>query len=286
MSYLDHIENCNRHDLSRYGPLDLGRTRIGWVRKDRIAGLLAISDAFEQNGAGLRLSDRLDSPDARTQAVTAAMQQLERNGELTLRGEAYRVNERWGAPQLMTVDRGAVTYLGIQAYGVHLNGFVRRADGLHLWVGKRAHDKAVAPGKLDNIVAGGQPAGLTLVDNLVKECAEEADIGEALARQAKPAGAITYLMEGPDGLKPDVMFCFDLELAPDFTPRNTDGEIAEFQLWPVRRVAETIRDTDAFKFNVNLVIIDFLLRHGILHPDSEPDYLRLVGGLRAFAERP
>ena len=43
----------------------------------------------------------------------------------------------------------------------------------------------------------------------------------------------------------------------------------------------TVRDTDDFKFNCALVVIDFLIRHGLLTPDDEPDYLRLVSGLHA-----
>jgi hypothetical protein len=45
-------------------------------------------------------------------------------------------------------------------------------------------------------------------------------------------------------------------------------------------VAERVRQSDDFKFNVNLVLIDFLIRHGRLCPDSEPDYVELVRGLR------
>jgi len=41
-----------------------------------------------------------------------------------------------------------------------------------------------------------------------------------------------------------------------------------------------VRSGSDFKFNVNLVIIDFLIRHGYLSPDLEPDYLGLVSGLR------
>jgi hypothetical protein len=132
---------------------------------------------------------------------------------------------------------------------------------------------------LDNTVAGGQPIGLSLADNLVKECKEEANIPEALSRQAYAVGAITYTMEAPDGLKPDVQFCYDLELPEDFTPQNTDGEIEEFFLWPIEKVAETVRDTRDFKFNCNLVIIDFLMRRGVLPPDH-PDYLAIAHGLR------
>jgi len=169
---------------------------------------------------------------------------------------------------------------GVRAYGVHVNGVVRRPDGLHLWIGRRAPDKPVAPDKLDNMVAGGQPAHLGLMDNLVKEAAEEADIPADLARTARPVGAICYCLEDQWGLKPDVMFCYDLEVPADFTPRNTDGEISSFQLLPIAEVAARVKDGDEFKFNVNLVILDFLLRHGLLSPDDEPDYVEIVKGLR------
>ena len=76
------------------------------------------------------------------------------------------------------------------------------------------------------------------------------------------------------------MFCYDLEVPPDFQPMNTDGEVASFELWPIARVMETIRTTDQFKLNCNLVIIDFCIRHGLIGPD-EPDYLALVQGLRS-----
>ena len=49
---------------------------------------------------------------------------------------------------------------------------------------------------------------------------------------------------------------------------------------PVAEVARLVRDTDEFKFNVNLVIIDFLIRHGVIPPE-DPEYLDLVKGLRA-----
>jgi hypothetical protein len=42
---------------------------------------------------------------------------------------------------------------------------------------------------------------------------------------------------------------------------------------------ETIRDSDAFKFNVSLVILDFAIRQGFLQPD-DPDYEEIAAGLR------
>ena len=60
------------------------------------------------------------------------------------------------------------------------------------------------------------------------------------------------------------MTCFDLELPEDFTPIAHDGEVHSFELWPLARVYETVRDTTDFKYNCNLVLIDFFVRHGML----------------------
>ena len=128
--------------------------------------------------------------------------------------------------------------------------------------------------------AGGQPAGLSLADNLVKEAAEEANLPEAIARRARPIGAVTYRCDWPDGCKDDVLFCYDLEVPEEFTPENTDGEVEHFELWPVEEVIAELRSRDSFKFNVGPVVIDFLIRRGYLTPDNEPDYLRLAASLR------
>ena len=45
------------------------------------------------------------------------------------------------------------------------------------------------------------------------------------------------------------------------------------------QVLERIRDSDDFKFNVALVNLDFAIRHGVLDPDSEPEYHAIVDGL-------
>ena len=50
----------------------------------------------------------------------------------------------------------------------------------------------------------------------------------------------------------------------DFRPSNRDGEVEDFQLWPIERVMEVVAGGDEFKFNCNLVLIDFFIRHGFL----------------------
>ena len=61
-------------------------------------------------------------------------------------------------------------------------------------------------------------------------------------------------------------------------PRNADGEVAAFFLWPVDKVMHVVASTREFKFNCNLVAIDFFIRHGFIAPDH-PDYLALTQSL-------
>jgi isopentenyldiphosphate isomerase len=195
------------------------------------------------------------------------------------REEAYPVTWAFSDPPLMAMERAAVPWFGVRAFGPHMTGYVRRKDGLHIWVPRRSYTKPTFPGQLDNTVAGGQPIGIGLHDNLIKECAEEASIPRKLAEQAKAVSTIAYLNQSGAQLKPDLMTCFDLELPEDFTPRANDGEVHAFELWPVRRVFETVRDTTEFKYNCNLVLIDFFVRHGLLSAD-DPQFTAVVSGLK------
>lgn len=283
MSLLGHIRACNAHDLANFTPFVIGDLQYGWVRPAVRALLLARSSAFEARGEAVGVAERHQGYEALSAALQEAALALVDAGLVRkMRSEDFPVCRTWGEAPVAAVNRGAVPAFGLPAFGVHLNGWTRRADGrLALWVGVRARDKAVAPGKLDNIVAGGQPIGLSLMENLVKEADEEASIPEAMARQATAVSAISYVMETDAGLKPDTMFCYDLEIPPDFLPVNADGETESFRLMTIDDVLDTIETTDDFKFNVNLAVIDFMMRHGVLTPDDTPDYFAIKRGLVA-----
>lgn len=281
MSFLDHIQRCNAHDISQFKPWYIGTTRAGWIHHEFEPRLLARPDLFAGGGGGLRLSDSLTDPSARTAAIEEWLRGLRKEGLFgDWRDERYPVTPDLKRQPLMDMERAAVPSFGVRAFGVHLTGFVRRADGLHIWVPRRAHDKPTYPGMLDNTVAGGQPTGFGLMDNVIKECAEEAGIPESIAKRAISVGCITYCYQSGIQLKPDVQYVFDLELPEDFTPAVVDGEVDSFELWPASRVMERVHDTFEFKYNCNLVLIDFFVRHGLIEAD-DPDYLAIVTGLRA-----
>ncbi|TVR97921.1 MAG: DUF4743 domain-containing protein [Rhodospirillales bacterium] len=282
MSYLDRIRACQVFDPAAYRPFRVDGANVGWVRPGLAAALADHPAVFAVSDDALVLHPRLQGFGERTTAVAEVVQALNAQGVLDdWRGEMFAAGARFDQP-LFAIDRGAVPAFGIRGYGVHLNGFVcddpTSRESMRMWVGRRSLTKRLSPGKLDQLVAGGQPAGLSLRDNLEKEAAEEAAIPRALVSRARPVGAISYRTEQPEGLRNDVLLVYDLALPPGFVPRNTDGELSGFELWPIDRVAAAVRDGDAFKFNCALVVIDFLIRHGFIGPE-EPDYLALVAGL-------
>ena len=280
MSFLDRIRECNNANLRRYRPFIVVGAQVGHVRTDIAARLKYFRDTFDVTRDAVVLNPSLSDFEERSAAMLPVVEALEQDGAISApRDEPYPVSTHFTAAPLLALERAAVPAFGVRAYGVHMNGFVRSRGGIEMWIGHRARDKPTFPGMLDNMVAGGQPLGITLQENLIKECAEEASIPRELAIQAVPVGAITYRAEAPEGLKPDVQFCYDLELPADFQPLNTDGEIESFELMPIEKVMKIVAETTEFKFNCNLVIIDFLVRRGLIPPD-DPDYLEIVRGLR------
>ncbi len=279
MSFLDRVADCSIFDPSRYRPFRVDGAEVGLVAADFADSLREFARVFRVSDGAVDLADSIDGFDQRTKAVDGVLRRLAGRGAIAgWRDESYPVARSYAGPALFTMERAAVPLFGVRAYGVHMNGYVRGPGGVKMWIGRRSLDKPTGPGKLDQLVAGGQTAGISVRDNLIKECAEEAAIPAGLAARAAPVGGISYCTERPEGLRRDVLFVYDLELPADFRPANADGEISDFYLWPMERVIETVRDTDDFKFNCALVVIDFLIRHGFLGPDH-PEYVDLLGGL-------
>ena len=263
-SLLRHVAACRTAVLPGGRlPFRLGPHRVGWLAPDMAERVVA--EGARRDGGAIVLDD------------PAALPQLARRladaGALRWRDEAFDVREAPDGPALAQIDRGAVPCFGVLSQGAHLNGLVRRAGETWLWVGRRAADRLMDPGKLDHLAAGGVTAGHTPDSTLLKEAGEEAGLSPDLLRDARQVATISYAMERPEGLRRDVLHCYDVDLSESFAPRPVDGEIESFELWPLRQVLDRVRRTDDFKFNVNLVLIDLFLREVVIDP-AEAHQLR------------
>lgn len=240
-----------------------GAHHIGYLKPGLAESLRGIEPAIALSPG------RAEMPEA----LLPRLNELARAVGLRFRAEDFDVRERVAGPVLGVLDRGALPDFGVIGVGVHLNGLVRKPDGLHLWVAKRAADKKLDPGKLDHLVAGGVPAGHDPFAALVKEAWEEAGLKQDIAANAREVARFRYDMDREEGLRRDMIHAYDLELPEDFVPKPMDGEVESFSLWPLEQVKGTLLDSDAFKFNVVLVLLDLLLRQGLFTP-AEAELLK------------
>ena len=278
MSYLDRIKENNNYIESNKIPLFFDGNRIGQV-KDVFLELLLKSSVFEMKNDTLVLSSNLKSREERDKALDEFAKEMFSKGVTqNYKNEKYPVINKSNNQVLAFIDRSISTLLGTLSFGQHLNGFVNTPNGLQMWIGRRSYTKEYEPGKLDHLVAGGLPFDISPKENLAKECYEEAGIDKELANRAKSTGLVSYKYEYDLGGKEDIIYCYDLELSKDFKPICTDGEVEEFYLLPIEEVANIVKTTNDFKPNCNLVIIDFLVRHGYITPDDK-DYISIVNGL-------
>ncbi len=256
-----HFDRCNNTTLpgGRH-PLRLGAHPVGYVEPSLAGGLLSDLLPLEPDG-----TIEIDATTLRRAAHLLADA-----GLIVLRDEMFDVRASEDGPVLATLDRGALPNFGIAATGVHLNGLVERGGETFLWIARRAADKLLDPGKLDHLAAGGVPAGLTPFGTLAKEAAEECGLTRAQIATACEVATIRYAMQRPEGLRRDVLRCYDIVLPATWQPVAHDGEVETFELWPLARAFETVRDTDDFKFNVNLVLIDLFMRRGLLDDTLKP----------------
>lgn len=274
--------------IHRYPAVDLGRYRrfmvagrhMGWVVPDFARELAAYPHVFYLTDREVNLHERFTTAEDRSGAVAEVLEAMRAQGKVPgWRAELYPVNRRFADAPLLLMERAATHLFGVPSYGINVNGLVHDGDDWKIWVARRSATKQVDPDMLDLVVGGGLPYGISVHDNLLKECAEEAGIPKTIAQRARPVSLLTLMIEAPEGLRVGVQFNFDLELPADFTPRNEDGEVAGFQLWTLDQLERNLRTADDFMYDVALANLDLLIRLGRIGPD-DPDYLDLVAHLR------
>lgn len=210
--------------------------------------------------------------------------------------QAFRIlngwrNELWpvygrNGELLYSVERVAMGLFGNVRFGVHMTAFVRRNDGesrydFRIWVPKRASNKSTYPSMLDNTVAGGMMTNEDPFECVVREADEEASLPREYMRQhAKETGTVTYIYitderagGEPGWIYPECQWVYDLELPADgsITPHPNDGEVDSFRLCTVEEIQEQLAQ-GLWKPNCAMIMLDFLVRHGILTPENEPYY--------------
>ncbi|XP_038577558.1 thiamin pyrophosphokinase 2 isoform X3 [Micropterus salmoides] len=271
--------SCRAHCLR----FEVDGAQVGWIPPHVAPLLTRYPDVFSPpRGGAVALCPGLDTYGRRSEAVDAVLQTLRQEDFLTcLRGwrDEYSVMQKFSDPPVMWMERAATSLFGVKRYGVHLNGYTVGEGGeVSMWLARRSNTKQTYPGLLDNVAAGGLAAGVGIKHTLIKECQEEACIPAAIAERAHPVTTVSYTYEDEEGVFAESQFVFDLELPLDFKPKVGDGEVHDFYLLPIEEVKDLIA-TEDFKPNCAMVVLDFLIRHSFIEPDTEPRYQDFVAAL-------
>ena len=274
------VQRCHDHQLNQFRPFYVAGYKVGWIRPEDLPLFEQSPALFAVESERVTLLGEPSSPKERSAQLDAVLRQWQGQGHITgWRDEHYLISNDEGTP-LFSVERSATALLGVLNLGVHLNGFVKRTDGIWLWMARRARNRPRYPGKLDQMVAGGMTAYQSPQQVMKRECQEEAGVPMTLAETLKSVGLVTLCHHNSKGqLRREILYTYDLELPETFQPCNQDGEVEEFQLMPIAEVVRLVAETDEIKTNCNLVVLDFLVRHGVLHAD-QAYYAELVEGLR------
>ena len=260
--------------------LDQGRpVPVGSVARAHLPALVAWGQALQISDQAVTL--RLPAAE-RNAFFDAANLQLRQAGLLRAwRGETYPVLAASGqGPLLATFERAASRFWGTLTFSAHCNGYQLGPDGRpsHLWIARRAFDKAVDPGLLDNLVGGGVPWGQTPAEAVLREGWEEAGLQAGQMQALRAGRRFTVLRDVPEGLQHEQVSVYDLALPADVQPQNQDGEVHNLALLPLDQALAHAAGGD-MTVDATLATLDFALRHRLLAANLHQHLRAMCDGL-------
>jgi isopentenyldiphosphate isomerase len=138
---------------------------------------------------------------------------------------------------LFRAERAGFYFLGIRSDAVHVNGFT--ADG-RMWIARRSANKAVDPGLLDNLCAGGLGADEMPMQAVRRELFEEAAVHMQAAHSLRFAGSVNVGRVREGGWHEERLQVYNLLLQAAEQPANQDGEVQDFQLLQAPEIARLL----------------------------------------------
>lgn len=221
----------------------------------------------------------------RTQLVQETLVQGHESGSVPilkrLSKENFPLNDRNGQ-HVLDMDGVGLDLFGVANFSVHLIAWVNTDDGIKYWVPGRA-GRMSFPNMLDNTVGDSLRTGEAPMESIIRECEEEIRLDPTYTREhIRACGTASYQMAvnecGSPGCQLQTQYLYEMELQADIVPRIGDGEVAELALMTIKEVRDSMRNGE-FKLNCNMTWLAFLIRHGHLAAENEPDFLEICARL-------
>ncbi|KAK0711871.1 hypothetical protein B0H67DRAFT_685408 [Lasiosphaeris hirsuta] len=189
---------------------------------------------------------------------------------------------------VLDFDGCGVDMFGIVNYSVHMTGWVMTAEGIKIWVPRRAMDKMSFPGMLDNTVGGSLATREKAIDGIVRECEEEICLAPAYTRSnIRACSTNSFQLTVTDLLEPacqhQVQYLYEIELGQDIVSKIGDGEVGELNLLSIEQLLAAMRN-DEVKLTCNMTYLALLVRHGYINAENEPNLVEICSRLHCRHE--
>lgn len=180
---------------------------------------------------------------------------------------------------VLDMDRSGLDPFGVTSYSAHMIGFVKEKGDIKFWVPERSSTKPTVPNKLDSTVAGVIRSAERPIDCMLRKVAAEASVtAEYTKANIVSCGTISYQMSitsaGKPGCQHIISHLYEMEFKGGLVPRPGNDEVGKFSLMTQEEVV-TALTTGEFVANRAMVWLAYFIRHGILTPENDSDFVEV-----------
>lgn len=280
MSFLDKIRPYKSIDLTRFVRVLIDGQGIGWTKPDFANVLSDFNDTWVLNEDGLHLNAALTTYQERTNAIDETFTAMGEQGLMPNLPDYTKLGGIDWFPiygpdrsHLAIIKRFFAPFLGVYWESVIVNGY----HGAMYWSPRRGPLVEASPGKMDALVAGSILHDQTKEEALYDEGHCEAGITEEWSDSLELVRDFQLYYPNKGGfLAHERFYIYDFDTKGVFQPKtNLPGEVEGIFEYEMSHVMAMVQDGDVFKPQINIVVTDFLIRHGYITPDH-PEYAEIV----------
>ncbi|MBS91839.1 MAG: hypothetical protein CMM95_02145 [Rickettsiales bacterium] len=259
------IESLKRlfiFDEKNFIPIKFKKFNIGWIHKKntKVNELFNLKKKFIEIS---EITEKLKKKKIANQLIEKKFKEIEFCPVFKREAKFPRLNfnhnECFGKNSFFNIQRSLLSIFGFPQYGVHCNAWSRKNGNTFFHLAKRSRKLDDFPGLYDNLIGGGQPTGISIIQNLEKEAFEEAGLKKKSINKWKRGNTINYFHNHKNSAFFGIIFVYDLKIIEKSKFINMDGEVEKFDCFNVDEIYK-ILEKKMLKPNSIIPIADFFLR--------------------------
>ncbi len=249
-----------KFDLTSYIPIRFQNIDLGWIHRTNLEkiNLKTENNDFIAYEKVLKASRKEDLKNFQGEKLSTEYCPVFKFCSLSPKTK-FNHNLDFGLKCLFNINREFLQFFGFPAYGVHCNVWTNFGNSIIMHLAIRSKKIKKFPNLVDNLIAGGQPSGISIKNNLFKEAYEEAGLKKKIIRNAKMKNTVSYHHNEKTTFNSSVIFIYDLKVEKNIAFKNIDGEVDSFISEEINCLY-SILEKETLKPNCIIPIADFFLR--------------------------